>query len=197
MSVSAIDPQFDVSAPRGGSRTSCRAASAAVAAQGSAVWVAPCSGCSPGSTRTPASVLQHIDPNAGPAAIARRRRRGLADRHRRQQRHPCRPDRTADPDRGRQRTRARSRSAAGGVWVADSLDDSVVRIDPATQSVTHHDSGGALAGRQSLSAPARCGSPTAATAPSPGSTRAPTRCSRRSRSAAARRRSRSPAGASG
>ena len=68
-----------------------------------------------------------------------------------------------DADRGRQRTDGIA-VGAGGVWVADSRDDAVVRIDPDTRSVTATiPVGRSPAGLPS--APARCGSPTAATAP--------------------------------
>ena len=53
----------------------------------------------------------------------------------------------------------------GGVWVVDSLDDAVVRIDPGTQGGDGHDPGRARRRPASRSAPGRCGSPTAATGP--------------------------------
>ena len=91
--------------------------------------------------------------------------------------------------------RRRSRSAtaraaiavgAGGVWVADTLDDAVVRIDPGHAVGDDHDAG-RRAPPASRSATARSGSRTAATAPSRGSMRPRQASSRRSTSAAARR----------
>ena len=53
----------------------------------------------------------------------------------------------------------------GGVWVADSLDNTVSADRPGSRSGDGHDPGRALARPGSRSAPARSGSPTAATAP--------------------------------
>ena len=84
----------------------------------------------------------------------------------------------------------------GGVWVADSLDDAVVRIDPATRSVTATipvgpSPAGVAFGAGSVWV-ANSGDGTV-TRIDPNTDRP----QRRSRSAAARRRSRSPTGAPG
>ena len=101
------------------------------------VWVAN------SSDRT----LMRIDPRSGtlrgtipvgPARTGSRSgRSGLGDERVERQRHPDRsPDRERDQDdRTSAPARARSRSAAGAVWVANSLDGTVSRIDAASNRV--------------------------------------------------------------
>ena len=65
-------------------------------------------------------------------------------------------------------------SGPSGVWVANSGDNTIQRIDPSPASRASR-SRSATARTGSPSTPARCGSPTGATGPSPGSTRRPAR----------------------
>ena len=84
----------------------------------------------------------------------------------------------------------------GGVWVADSLDDAVVRIDPGTRAVTTT----IPVGRSPAGVAVGAGSVWVANSGDGTVTRIDPRTdkvARRSRSAAARRRSRSRTGASG
>ena len=84
--------------------------------------------------------------------------------------------------------RSRSRSRAGSLWVANSLDATVSRIDPATLTVARHDPG-----RQRPDGAGRrrgpCGSRTSTPAPSRGSSRGATGSPEAARSAAPRPRS--------
>jgi YVTN family beta-propeller protein len=136
VSVSAIDPQFNVV------RTTKRLVNlvpggpGSVAAQGNAVWVAPSSGDLTRLDPQTSRVVEHFDPNSGPAAIA------LGDGA------IWTVDTEADNVTRVDPTGLRTQIAVGrgpagiavndrAVWVADSLDDEVKRIDPSTQSVTY------------------------------------------------------------
>ena len=103
VSVNRIDPEFDAVGPTRKVYTVVPGDSAAIAAQGDRVWVAPGSG-----------LLTRLDPTTGPGRSADRpelgsrgdryrRRRHLADRLGGEQRHAGRPDGSVDADRGRQR----------------------------------------------------------------------------------------------
>ena len=85
--------------------------------------------------------------------------------------------------------------AFGSVWVTNALDASVTEIDPDTNKVAGGGAGRGRARPASRPARATCGSPTRATAPSPGSTPTRTRRTRRSRSATGRSGSPSADGA--
>ena len=134
VSVNAIDPQFD---SVGGTKRLANlvpGGTEAVGAQGSGAWVAPSSGL---LTRVDSigRVLQHLDPNSGPAAIA------LGDGAIWLVDTEGDNVTRVDPTGLRTPIAVGNGPAAiavgeGGVWVADSLDDAVVRIDPATLSVT-------------------------------------------------------------
>ncbi len=107
---------------------------AAVAAQGSAVWVAPSSGLLTRLDPASGRIAQQLDPNAGPTALAlgdgalwmtdtnannvtRRDSTGLLD-----------PIAVGNGPTG-------IAVGEGAVWVADSLDNAIVPIDPSTRAV--------------------------------------------------------------
>ena len=89
---------------------------------------------------------------------------GAGERQHRRHRYPPRPDWRDDADRGWARAKRDRVVGDGGVWVADTGDDAVVRIDPDTRAVTATIPVGQLSA-VSRSAPARCGWQTAATGP--------------------------------
>ena len=80
----------------------------------------------------------------------------------------------------------------GAVWVTSLLDDTVARIDPATNRIVRHDPRRARRGQRSPRATARLGRELDRRHRLPRSTRRRTGSSRRSRSAAARRHRRRP-----
>jgi YVTN family beta-propeller protein len=136
IAVTRIDPRFDSVGRRvllvgnvvpGGPGS--------VATRGDAVWVAPSSGLlsrvDPGSAR----VVQQVDPNAGPTAVAVGAGAVWVT------------DSDANTVTRIDPTGLRTPIPVGhgpsgiavggdGVWVADTLDDAVVRIDPSTRAVT-------------------------------------------------------------
>ena len=135
MSVTKIDPRFDTVAPaieRIGNVVPGGSGSAA--ASGESVWIAPSSG-----------LLSRLDPSTGrvsarsiPTPALRPSRWA---RCRVGHRHDANTVTRVDPTglltpipvgHGP----ASVAVGAGGVWVADSLDDTVVRIDPNTRAVT-------------------------------------------------------------
>ena len=135
VSVSRIDPQFDVLSttlhvgnvvPRG---------PAAVASRGDSVWVAPSSGLLTRLDGTTGRVVGQIDPNASPTGIAVGE--GAVWVSDAEADNVVRVDPTGlltpIPVGGAPSGIA---VGAGGVWVADSLDGAVVRIDPAARAVT-------------------------------------------------------------
>jgi YVTN family beta-propeller protein len=137
VSVNAIDPQFDLLGATKRLANVVRGGAGAVAAQGNTVWVAPSSGL---LTRLDGATGQIVgpqrDPNSGPAAIALGGDGAVWI-----------TDAEADNVTRVDPTGLLTPIAVGngptgiavgadGVWVADSLDNVVVRIDPATQSVT-------------------------------------------------------------
>jgi YVTN family beta-propeller protein len=133
--VRRIDPQFNV--VERGTRVSnvVQGGPGTVATRGNAVWIAPSSGLLARLDPKSSRVLERIDPNAGPAAVAVGAEGvwvtdSLADTVTRVDR----AGRAASIPVGR----GPSGIAVGGgaVWVADSLDDAVVRIDLKTTGVT-------------------------------------------------------------
>ena len=136
------------------------------------VWVAPSSGLLTRLDPTTARVAHQVDPNAGPAAVA------LGDDAVWVSDDEANNVTRIDPSGLRTPIAVGNGPTGiavgeGGVWVADSLDDTVTRIDPNTRAVTATiPVGRSPPGSRSVTA--RCGSPTAATAPSRASTPAPT-----------------------
>jgi YVTN family beta-propeller protein len=135
VSVSRIDPQFDVIDRTVRIGTVVPGSPGAVAARGDTLWVAPSSGELTRLDPVTGRIVQHFDPNAGPAGI----------------------DLGADAvwvsdSEANNVTRVDPTGLVtplpvghgpsgiavgdGGVWVADTSDDSVVRIDPNTRAVT-------------------------------------------------------------
>jgi YVTN family beta-propeller protein len=135
VTVRRIDPQFDNVAGRTQIGNVVPGGRGSVATRGDAVWVAPSSGLLTRLEAPGARVVQQVDPNAGPTAVAvgadavwvtdsdanavtRIDPTGLL---------------TAIPvGHGPSGITV----GAGGIWVADTLDDAVVRIDPSTRAVT-------------------------------------------------------------
>ena len=106
-----------------------------VGTRGRAVWIAPSSGFLSRMTPRTANVVQRVDPNASPIAIAV----GpdaiwVADSH-------ATTVTRVDPTGlltpvGVGHGPSAITLGAGAVWVADSLDDAVVRIDPSIPAAT-------------------------------------------------------------
>jgi YVTN family beta-propeller protein len=107
----------------------------AVAALGAAVWVAPSSGELTRVDRGTGRVVQEVDPNSGPSAVAIGRSTVWVTDN--EANNVTRVDST-----GLVSSIAVGHSPSGiavgegGVWVADTFDDAVVRIDPSTSAVT-------------------------------------------------------------
>jgi YVTN family beta-propeller protein len=135
VSVSRIDPQFDVIDRTVRIGNVVPGSPGAVAARRDTLWVAPSSGeltrLDPGTGR----VVQQLDPNAGPAGIdlgagAVWVSDSEADNVTR-----------VDPT-GLVTSLAVGHGPSGiavgdgGVWVADTSDDAIVRIDPSTRAAT-------------------------------------------------------------
>jgi YVTN family beta-propeller protein len=135
VSVSRIEPQFDVIDRTVLIGTVVPGSPGAVAARGDTLWVAPSSGELTRLDPVTGRIVQHLDPNAGPTGI----------------------DLGADAvwvsdSEANNVTRVDPTGLVtslpvghgpsgiavgdGGVWVADTSDDSVVRIDPSTRAVT-------------------------------------------------------------
>ena len=133
--VNAIDPQFDTVGRTSKLGNVVRGGPAGVAARGNAVWVAPSSGLLARLDPATGHVVQQLDPNSGPAAIA------LGDGATWVTDTAANNVTRIDPT-GLLTAIAVGNGPTGiaagdgGVWVADSLDDAVVRIDPDTSSVT-------------------------------------------------------------
>jgi YVTN family beta-propeller protein len=136
VSVNAIDPQYDVLGPTTRVGNAVPGDPAAVATQGGSVWIAPSYGALSRLNAATRKVVRQIDPNAGPAAIAVGGDGAiwLTDT---EANNVIRVDPTGVP------TPTPVGNGPTGiavgesdVWVADSLDDTVKRIDPATHSVT-------------------------------------------------------------
>jgi len=135
VSVTRIDPRFNsfTPVPIGNVVTG---APEAVAAQGDQVWVAPGAGLLTRLDGTSRRIIQRLDPNASPTAIAIGSDGAVwvtdnsAD-------NVTRVDPTGlltpiPVGNGPSGIAV----GEGGVWVADSLDNAVVRIDPSTPAVT-------------------------------------------------------------
>ena len=135
VSVSRIDPRFDVIGGTARVGSVVPGSPGAVAAGGGTLWVAPSSGSLARLDSRTGRVAEQLDPNAGPAGIAV----GAgavwvtdADAN-----NVTRVDRT-----GLVNSLAVGHGPSGiavgegGVWVADTLDDAIVEIDPSTKAVT-------------------------------------------------------------
>jgi YVTN family beta-propeller protein len=135
VTVRRIDPQFDNVADKTQIGNVVPGGPGSVATRGDAVWVAPSSGLLSRLSPRGARVVQRIDPNAGPTAVAigpdavwvtdsdantvtRIDPTGLLT-----------PIAVGHGPRG-------IAVGEGAVWVADTLDDAVIRIDPGTRAVT-------------------------------------------------------------
>ena len=112
----SIDPQFDMIGPRPRrSATSCPAARRP-SPRGDALWVAPRSGSLTASTRR-RDASSGSSTRTPPDRDRRRRRRRVGDRQRGRHRHPRRPHRRCHADRRRawpERHRGRRRRRLGG-----------------------------------------------------------------------------------
>lgn len=134
VSVNRIDPQFDDIGPTRRLYTVVPGDSAAIAAQGDGVWVAPGSGLLTRLDPTTGQAGQPIDPNSAPTAIA------IGDGAIWLTDSEANNVTRVDPT-GLSTPIAVGNGPTGiavgadGVWVADSLDDTVKRIDPAGRSV--------------------------------------------------------------
>ncbi len=135
VTVGRIDPRFDVVRPTARIGNVVPGGSADVAANGNTVWVAPSTGELARLDPATGRVVQRVDPNASPAAIA------IGDGA------VWLPDTEADNVMRVDATGLATPIAvghgpsaiavgAGGVWVTDSFDDALVLIDPATRAVT-------------------------------------------------------------
>ena len=135
IAVTRIDPRFDSVGKRVLVGNVVPGGPGSVATLGDAVWVAPSSGLlsrvNPGSGR----VVQQVDPNAGPTAVAVGAGAvWVTD-------SDANTVTRIDPT-GLQTPIPVGHGPSGiavgadGVWVADTLDDAVVRIDPSTRAVT-------------------------------------------------------------
>ncbi len=135
VSVTRIDPQFDTKAGATRIGNVVPGGSGTVATKGDAVWVAPSSGLLSRLSPKTARIVQHIDPNAGPTAVAIGEGAvWVADS---EANTVTRIDPTGllTPITVGEGPGAIA-VGQGGVWVADSLGDSVTRIDPGTDAVT-------------------------------------------------------------
>jgi YVTN family beta-propeller protein len=139
VSVSRIDPQFNVTALPVHVGNVVPDGPGSVAAQGNAVWVAPSNGLLTRLDALTGAVHAQVDPNASPSGIAVGEGAvWLTDSE---------PDSETnnvirvDPTGLLKAIPVGNGPSAiaagdGGVWVVDALDETVVRIDPATSSVT-------------------------------------------------------------
>ena len=135
IAVRRIDPRFDSVGKRVLVDNVVPGGAGSVAALGNTVWVAPSSGLlsrfNPGSAR----VVQQVDPNAGPTAVAVGAGAvWVADSD---SNTVSRVDPTGlltpiPVGHGPSGIAV----GADGIWVVDTLDDAVVRIDPNTRAVT-------------------------------------------------------------
>ncbi len=135
VSVSRIDPQFDVIDHTVRLGNVVPGTPGAVVARGATVWVAPSSGELTRLDAQTGGVVQRLDPNAAPTGI------DLGANA------PWVTDNEANNVTRIDPTGVVTSTAVGhgpsgiavgdgGVWVADTGDDSVVRIDPSTRAVT-------------------------------------------------------------
>ncbi len=133
--VTRIDPQFDTNTGTTRIGNVVPGGSGTVATQGDTVWVAPSSGLLSRLSPQTARIVQHIDPNAGPTAVAIGEGAvWVAD-------SDANTVTRIDPTGLLTPITVGEGPSAiavgeGGVWVADSLGDSVTLIDPGTDAVT-------------------------------------------------------------
>ncbi|MGB8881368.1 MAG: ABC transporter substrate-binding protein, partial [Solirubrobacteraceae bacterium] len=136
VSLTPIDPQFNAVEPAVRLGNVITGGPEAVAAQGDQVWAAPSNGLLTRLDATSGRIVQKLDPNATPAAIAIGGDGAvwIAD-------NGADTVTRVDPT-GLLTPIAVGNGPSGiavgdgGVWVADSLDNAVVRIDPDTRAVT-------------------------------------------------------------
>ena len=139
VSVSRIDPEFNVPGLPVHIGNVVPDGPGSVAAQGSAVWVAPSNGLLTRLDALTGAPRTQLDPNASPSGIAVGEGAvWLTDSEPDSEtNNVIRVDRTgllqAIPVGNGPSAIA---TGAGGVWVVDALDETVVRIDPDTGSVT-------------------------------------------------------------
>ena len=136
VSVSRIDPDYNVSGAPLQIGNVVPNAPGAVAAKGSSVWVAPSNGRLTRLDALTGGVQgQPVDPNASPSGVAVGE--GAVWLTDTEAGNVIRVDsaRLVTPFPVGNGPTAIA-VGAGGVWVVDSLDDAVVRIDPGTRSVT-------------------------------------------------------------
>lgn len=134
VTVSRIDPQFNVIGSTLQLRNVVAAGPAPVAAAGNAIWVAPSSGLLTRVDQTSGRIVQQLDPNANPSAIAVGEGGvWVADNQANNVTRVGPNGRLTPIPVGNGPTGIAI--GAGAVWVADSLDDAIVRINPGTRSV--------------------------------------------------------------
>lgn len=138
VSVSRIDPDYNVPGPPVHIGNVVPDGPGSVAAQGNSVWVAPSNGL---LTRldavTGSSQGQQVDPNASPSAIAVDRD-GVVWLTDSDANNVIRVDPTGlvTPPIAVGHEPTAIAVGEDGVWVVDSLDEALVRIDPDTRAVT-------------------------------------------------------------
>ncbi|HEY1508556.1 MAG TPA: ABC transporter substrate-binding protein, partial [Solirubrobacteraceae bacterium] len=135
VSVSRIDPRFDVIGRTARVGNVVAGEAGAVAARGGTLWVAPSSGSLARLDSRTGRVVEQLDPNAGPAAIALGGDAVWvtdADANNVTRVDPSGFVKSFDVGHGPSGIAV----GEGGVWVADTLDDAIVRIDPGTKAVT-------------------------------------------------------------
>jgi YVTN family beta-propeller protein len=136
VSVGRIDPLFNYLVPVVRPANVFQGGPEAVAVEGNQVWAAPSAGLLTRLDATTGRVVQRLDPNASPSAIA------VGDGA------VWVADNEADNVTRVDPTGLLTPIAVGngpsgiavgerGVWVADSLDNALVRIDPNTRAVTN------------------------------------------------------------
>ena len=135
VSVSRIDPQFDVIRRTVRIGNVVPGSPAMVAASGDALWVALNSGQLTRLNPDTLRVMRQVDPNAAPAGL------GVGDGAVWVTDHFAQTVTRFDPT-GLLTPSPVGQGASGvavgdgGVWVADTGDDAVVRVDPGTRAVT-------------------------------------------------------------
>ncbi len=136
VSVRRIDAQFDVFDLALRIGTVVPGSSAALAARGDALWVAPSSGELTRLDPATGRILQHRDPNASPTGIDLGADGTVwvtdSEAHNVTRVDPTGLVTSLPVGHGPSGIAV----GEGGVWVADTSDDSVVRIDPDTGAVT-------------------------------------------------------------
>lgn len=133
--VGRLDPEFDAPSASVKIGNVFPSGPGAIAAQGSAVWVAPSTGLLTRLDATTGGVERQLDPNATPSGVAIGE--GAVWLTDTEADNVIRVDPTGllTPIAVGNGPGAIT-VGGGGVWVVDSLDDRVVRLDPDTRSVT-------------------------------------------------------------